>query len=70
MPPSKMQNTQVRMKGPEGSGNVCVAGFELEPDDDGCIEVPPHHVKELEAHGYRVVTLAKAEAPKKGKKGE
>lgn len=44
--------SMTRLQIPAHMGNsVSVAGFFLEADKDGCIEVPAEHVSTLLAHG-------------------
>lgn len=48
----------VRLQLPVGMGkSVSVAGFNLEADKDGCVEVPLAQAKDLEAHGLIPVPL-------------
>lgn len=59
--PSPFQVKMVRMKAPEGyGGTVGFRGFELEPDEEGIIEVPDDGVSEMKAHGFSVVVTETA----------
>lgn len=44
--------SMVKLSVPAHMGsNLSVAGFNLDTDDDGCVEVPREHVDVLKAHG-------------------
>lgn len=65
---SPFQQQMVKLKAPEGyAGTVGFRGFELELDDEDCIEVPSDGVPELEAHGFTRLQDAAPEKKRTGK---
>lgn len=61
------QSSMTRLVLPAHMGpSVSIAGFELQADDDGVVEVPNHLAGELRAHGLKDAP-AKAEASAAGK---
>ena len=46
------RQSMVKLQVPAGLGrSLSIAGFDIEADDDGAVEVPKEHVPTLKAHG-------------------
>jgi hypothetical protein len=63
-PANPFLTSLTRMQLPSGMGrSISIAGFGLEADDEGCVEVPVQYVDQLTPHGL-IVVPPKAQAPK------
>lgn len=63
--PNPFSQQMVKLHIPEGMGtSVSIEGFNLEGDEDRCVEVPKHLTQRLKDHGL-VDAPAKAEGKQK-----
>jgi hypothetical protein len=62
-PQNPFLQSMTRMKLPDNMGrSVSIATFNVEADEEGCIEVPAQFVNELQCHGLTIVAPKVAKA--------